>query len=630
MGDGMEVTAGMDAGFSRRAGGRAVLGRLAGMGVTSIETYIRWIDVAPAADRWDWSVFDADLEAMRACGVRWVPFLIAGPWYATPAWFREGPRSVFARCLEHGRETGTQSIWSPHLFAEVQRLMAAFAEHYRPSDAIESLLLGVTGDYGEAIYTVTGNWPGDYHGHGGYWCGDPYAREDFRGWLRARYGELPTLGRAWGSTPADWAAIQPPASPAQAGSPRAWLDFVEWYRQAMTQWSARWLDEARRQLPETELYLCTGGDMPPTHGSDFSEQCRIAAAAGAGVRITNEGSDYIHNLMLTRLVASAGRHHGAFFGFEPASTVNPVGVAARQFNATGSGARQLHEYQPNILRQQGDAAAPVPGSTEAWERGRAFLVRRAPRPRVALLHSLPDLALRQDGILGVALPLAGCLRALCDFEVLDDHLVADGALDALRAVFLSPVRYWAPETVERLRAFARAGGIVVASGTRPASLEGPDTAGTLFGFAADTDALVGISGAVPVEDAPLPRYTASSQPAMGRSYRDLDPAARPLVRQRHTPARGDVPLVAWYRRWDGGIAVYFEGQFAAGGAPQALAADLLTSLPEALGMTPLPLGETPGVYETATDNATLAWNATDRPQAWRGQTLEPWGMGLTP
>ncbi len=629
----LEVTVGMEKGFAARPSGREVLRRLRDMGVTSVETYVRWIDFEPEPGQFDWSVFDADLEALLAHGLRWVPFFIAGPWYATPEWFRRGAGSLFARCLEHDRDTGTQSIWNPHLFPEVQRLMRALAEHYRSGDGIESLLLGVTGDYGEAIYTVTGNWPGDYHGHGGYWCGDLLARADFRRWLSKRYPE----GRAaaWGSLPVE--SLQPPPSPAAVPSPEAWLDFVTWYRAAMTDWSARWLIQARAVLPQTTIYLCTGGDMTPAHGSDFSAQCRVAGEFGAGVRITNEGSDFVHNLLLTRLVASAGRHYGAFFGFEPAAAVDAHGVAARQFNAAGSGARQLHEYQNNLINEHRGQAVERPDAVAAWLQGRPLLREGDPVLTVGLVHSLPDLALHQAGILGGALPLARTLRTSCDFEVLDDHLVADGALDHLRAVFLAPCHLWAEETVRRLAAFVETGGICVAAGMRPRTLGAQDTAGALFGFGPSAEECTGISAVVVAAGSPLTEYGRAPTQHTSSSFQGLDSGVVPLLRVAHTPRSGVSPLVAWHRPLGRGTAVFYTGALAAGsdwmaapGAAEALVRSLLTELPVALGLPPVETASVRGVYETPLADRDLAWNATGNPVSWRGITVEAWSLAEAP
>ncbi len=81
---------------------------------------------------------------------------------------------------------------------------------------------------------------------------------------------------------------------------------------------------------------------------------------GAGIRITNEGSDYANNFTLTREVATATRAYGTFCGFEPASGVDATGNVARIHNAAASGARQLHVYTDNVL---GDAPLPTGTST---------------------------------------------------------------------------------------------------------------------------------------------------------------------------------------------------------------------------------------------------------------------------
>jgi hypothetical protein len=633
----MERTIGMERGFSARADADEALRRLVDLGATSVETYVRWSDIEPAAGRLDWSLFDRDLDALQRHGLRWVPFFIAGPWYATPPWFRHGPRSVPARCLEHDRATGAQSIWNPHLFPEVQRLLEACATHYRGA-AVESLLLGVSGDYGEAIYTVTGNWPGDYHGHAGYWCGDPHAMADFRRWVQTRYGDLVALRQAWGAAPAAWEDLRPPTSPAAAPGRRAWLDFITWYREAMSDWSQRWLTAAAAAWPGVERYLCTGGDMLPAHGSDFSEQCRIAAAAGAGVRITNEGSDFVQNLLLTRLVACAGQWHGAFYGFEPAAVVTPRGVAARQFNACSAGARQLHEYAGNLAARP-DAAAEAGAGDAAtvWAQGLPLLRQRRPRWQVALLHSLPDLAWREAGLLAAALPLARSLRPVCDFAVLDDHLVAAGALDGLRAVFLAPCRLWAADTAERVAAFVAAGGICVAAGIRPEPWEtgGADVLGPLFGFGQDTEECIGISAVRAVATAPLDTYRRLPTQHIGRSFLGLLPDVEPLLEVTHLPEHGRRPTVLWLRRQGRGAAVFYAGSLtpaedwmAQGDRAQALVRDLLATLPAALGLSPVPTAAPSPVWEaTLADGTTLGWNIGDHPVAWRGRTLAPGAIG---
>jgi len=83
---GMELTFGNDATPADAALFKA-------LSVTSVESYVDWAGVEPEEGKWDWSKWDKQVAALKAAGLKWVPFLIAGPAYATPLWFQRGPHS---------------------------------------------------------------------------------------------------------------------------------------------------------------------------------------------------------------------------------------------------------------------------------------------------------------------------------------------------------------------------------------------------------------------------------------------------------------------------------------------------------------------------------------------------------
>ncbi len=370
---GMELTLGNDANATDAAIYKA-------LSVTSVESYVDWAGVEPSEGHWDWSRWDEQVATLRKAGLKWVPFLIAGPAYATPLWFQNGPESRDFRCLEHQRESKVQSLFNPHLRRQIERFLAAFATRYRDSGVIESVLLGITGIYGESIYPAgpEGGWTAaltnSYHNHGGWWAGDPMAVAAFRRAMQERYASIAALNRAWNARLRSFDEVKT-FLPSRATNDRARADFVEWYQSAMTEWAIFWVKAARAVFPKTEIYLCTGGDGNPMLGADFTEQTAAIAKLGAGVRITNEGSDYAANFTLTREVATATRLYHTFCGFEPASAVNAGGVVARIYNATASGARQLHEYAPNILGQASEPLANL----------RKYLPNLVPRrPRIQL------------------------------------------------------------------------------------------------------------------------------------------------------------------------------------------------------------------------------------------------------
>jgi Beta-galactosidase len=457
---GMELTFGNDATPADAALFKA-------LSVTSVESYVDWAGVEPEEGRWDWSKWDKQVATLKAAGLKWVPFLVAGPAYATPLWFQRGPHSHVYRCLEHSRDSKVQSIFNPDWPHYVGRFVKAFADRYRDGGVIESVLLGISGIYGESIYPAgpEGGWTarltGNYHNHHGWWAGDEFAVAAFRAAMKKKYGNIAALNKAWGASHANFAGVQT-FFPDKASSDRARADFVEWYQQAMTDWAALWVRATRRAMPKTEVYLCTGGDGSPFLGADFTAQAKAIAPFGAGIRITNEGSDYAQNFTITREVATATRHYRTFCGFEPASGVNATGVVARIYNATASGARQLHYYTNNVL----DNA----GGLKNFRANAAQIVPRRPRVDAALYVPRETWALAQDPVRRWY-TIARNLRDLTDLDFVTRLSVTDGALRGHRLLVIAEALVLEPKAAAVMESWVRRGGVLVAAG-RPGETVG--------------------------------------------------------------------------------------------------------------------------------------------------------------
>src|SRR5690606_29660354 len=86
------------------------------LGVTSVETYVTWQSCEPKVrGDWDWSRWDKVVTVLKRNNLKWVPFLILGPAYSTPDWFRVSKDHVPCRCLEHGIASKIESRWNPNL-----------------------------------------------------------------------------------------------------------------------------------------------------------------------------------------------------------------------------------------------------------------------------------------------------------------------------------------------------------------------------------------------------------------------------------------------------------------------------------------------------------------------------------
>ena len=463
---GMELSFGNDASVADAALFKALT-------VTSVESYVDWAGVEPVKDLWDWSRWDKQVVTLQKAGLKWVPFLIAGPAYATPLWFQSSPDSHTYRCLEHGKDSKVQSLFNPALRPQVERFLRAFADRYRDSGVIESVLLGVTGIYGESIYPAgpEGGWTArltsDYHNHAGWWAGDPYAVEVFREAMDKKYGRIKRLNAAWGTSYASFDEVAT-FLPDKAPNDRARADFVEWYQQAMTDWALFWVKATRKVFPKNEIYLCTGGDGNPNLGADFTAQTAAIARFSAGVRITNEGSDYAHNFSVTREVATATRHYGTFCGFEPASKVDAGGVVARIYNATASGARQLHDYTPNTLGQGVEAL-------DNFRKNATWLTPRQPRNLLVALYLSRETWALDPGAIGRTLSLSRTLRDVTDLDFVTRRSLADGHLRGYSVLVLAGSSVLEPESAEVIERWVRKGGILVA-----ATLQGETLGGRLY------------------------------------------------------------------------------------------------------------------------------------------------------
>jgi hypothetical protein len=534
---GMELTLGNDATATDAAIFQA-------LSVTSVESYVHWAGVEPEAEgTWDWRQWDEQVRILQAHGLKWVPFLIAGPAYATPLWFQKGPDSRVFVCLEHGQPSKVQSIFNPALPRQIERFLNAFAERYRDTGVIESVLLGVTGIYGESIYPAgpAGGWTagltGDYHNHGGWWAGDDLALEAFRAAMRRQYHRIGRLNQAWGTNFASFDEVRT-FLPKDAPGDRAMADFAEWYQRVMTDWSVFWVKATRRAFPKTEVYLCTGGDGRPELGADFTAQAKAIARAGAGIRITNEASDYAANFTITREVSSATRLYGTFAGFEPAGRVDAGGVPARLYNATASGARQLHYYHPNIL-QSNEALA-------GFRENAHFLVPRVPAVSAGLYVSRETWAV-DPGVISRFYEHARALRDLTDYEMVTRLSVGDGALKPLRVVVLLESAVLDPAAAQALARWVRRGGVLVVAprageviGSRLQDLSA--WRGELLATGASTDGLLDrtLSGDVPPSWALLVGTPADGPWLFGDWYHredGLEWPDRPGARKRWSGAR---------------------------------------------------------------------------------------------
>jgi len=475
-------------------------------GLSSVQSYVYWAEIEKQPDNIDFSVYDELVERLVKHDLGWVPFVILGPNYATPKWFQESEQSLYARCLEHGKESKIQSIWNPHLPKWVDRFLRLFAEHYRDCYILESITLGISGNWGEAIYPATGGFYGGFHAHPGYWCGDNYARDNFRRFAIKKYKTLEELNSAWDT---DFCKVEEIRFPSvrklsrlefiryilgklpvriktsikaigrnfleihsdkglnKPSELRRWIDFIEWYLGSMTDWAEFWVKTARKYLPYTDIYLVTGGDGRPILGADFSAQTKVVAKYNSGIRITNLTDEYGESFTLSRLVSSASRFYGAYFTSEEARINSPKAITMRVFDLATSGAKGA--YFKSIIGTGKDpcrggvfpVGEPTPGATSLARSltGLPFLKSTV---EVAVLLSTASVMF-DSVVLDRIYNQCSKLRDFLDFDFIDDRIISDGGLRSYRFLIILAGNLVFNQTISHIETWVEAGGILILS-----------------------------------------------------------------------------------------------------------------------------------------------------------------------
>lgn len=440
---------------------RQDLPRFAALGVTAVEVYVRWNFIEEQPGVFDFSIYDAFLDLIREYGLKWVPLVIMGPAYTLPKWFKESAEFVPYRCLEHDMDNGIVSIWNPYMRQYVDRFLKAFVEHYDDKGSIQSLMIGISGNYGENLYPHdadkdwTTNAYGDYHSHFGWWAGDEYAKADFRRFLRQQYYSIDELNKAWNECYEDFEEVFSRV-PQKYKTMRARFDFMQWYVGSMTEYLEFWLKTARKYMPEGELLISTGGHGLPRVGSDFSNVAKLAAKYNAGVRITNEGRDYTQNFAMTRWISSATRFYGAWLGTEPASLqVEEESIVQRVFNAETSGAKEFFCYVSPWTNKKG--YAKLIENLHHLEKS---------EPICSVAYWIPKthmMAISETNFIGEM----QTLRTVCDFDAIDGTMIIDGSLDSYKILVMIGGYVEEEKALSVIVDWVKRGGILLRIGFEP-------------------------------------------------------------------------------------------------------------------------------------------------------------------
>jgi hypothetical protein len=405
---------------------KETLVRMKEAGLVADEDYIGWGAVERAPGQWSWQQHDTMEKALHQAGLKYVAYTWV---HFPPLWLRgQDSERTLMRCLEHDKEAFYLSIFDPRTVQWYDHFYKNLHDHF--GDRIDDVYACILGPYGEGNYPLMEpSWVNMGHCHEGYWCGDKYAVQAFQIAMKRRYFEVTNLNQAWGASYASFDEVRPPAecsgekfAPSLSAFPtpqarRRWLDFITWYHQAIIDFAEQSVRVVLKYFPPEKVRLKPGGSAGGVNPLPWGTYCPGYAKMAQPYHIVLQPADCQGAVFADKWVGTAYQFYGVKEGTEPAGNLSGKDFARRMFSDASCGAAQFFTYEFDAhaadMRQYVHLYTGKPGETE-------------------IAVYAPTTLYRLGASLQPTIAAAAKLRDLCEFDVLDELLIADGALSTSR------------------------------------------------------------------------------------------------------------------------------------------------------------------------------------------------------
>jgi len=392
-------------------------------GMTGIEDYVTYNILESAKGKINPEPYLTNAKTCRRLGIKYAIY----PWVHFYAdWIEKEPGFTPYTNLENGTVCRQPSGWAPHTHQMVKRFYKLMAQHL--GTYVDAVYVTDCAEYGELGYPCgyTKWLRKDDASQKAWWCGDKYAREDFRKQSLGKYGTLTEINKTWGTAFKSEEQIDYPPIRLLKSNPdphklrprqRRWiLDFIYWYQDASARRTKDFIAVAQKAFPDRPCEIKLGhADESATSGHSYSSACRILEGTRRlSIHSTHAAVSYFH----VKRVSTPARFYGfADFLTEPPGTVKPEKMAARIFADACAGVTEYFDYMQNPI-----AAGDI------YMRNIELLDGLAAQVDMALFFPEADHYLRIDQNYPQALmKCANYFRDVADYDVIDERLIADGA-----------------------------------------------------------------------------------------------------------------------------------------------------------------------------------------------------------
>ena len=434
------------------------------LGLVANEDYVGWGAVERQPGEWDWRQHDAMEQTLHQAGLKYVAY----NWvHFPPLWLRDGQpeRRTLMRCLEHGQEANYLSIFDPRTIEWYDHFYQHLHGHF--GSRIDDVYACILGPYGEGNYPLmVPDWVKMGHCHEGYWCGDACATKAFQRAMEQHYSRIARLNRAWGTKYHSFGEVRPPRelgnekfqpSPRAFPTPqdkRRWLDFITWYHQAIIDFAEQSLRTVLKYFPPEKVRMKPGGMARGVNPISWGTYCPGYAKMAGPYHIVLQPADCQGAVFGDKWAATAYQFYGVTECTEPAGGLDEPSFVRRMFSDAACGASQFFTYE-------------FPQHAATMQKYIHLLTGKPGETEIAVF--CPTTLYRLGGSLEPTIQAGYGLRDLCDFDVLDELLIADGALTPQRykALIIFQADVVDRPILDKLDAFLRAGGSVIVVGDSP-------------------------------------------------------------------------------------------------------------------------------------------------------------------
>jgi hypothetical protein len=430
------------------------------LGLVAFEDYVGWGAVERAPGQWSWEHYDAVEKTLHQAGMKYVVY----DWvHFPPLWLRNQPQDrTLMRCLEHNKEAFYLSAFDPRTIKWFDHFYKNLHDHF--GDRIDDVYACVMGPYGEGNYPLyVPDWVNMGHCHEGYWCGDDYGIRAFQTAMKRRYFRIAALNLAWGGHYHSFKEVRPPQElsndkfvPSPTAFPtsqdkRRWLDFITWYNQAIIDFAEQSLRTVLKYFPAKKVRMKPGGSSGGINPIDYGTYCPGYAKMARRYPVVLQPADCQGAVFADKWVGTAYQFYGVKEGTEPAGDLDENNFVQRMFSDASSGAAQFFSYQfethAKTMQKYIRLITGKPGETQ-------------------IAVYCPTTLYWLGGDLQTTMSAAPLLRDVCEFDVLDELLISDGALAVPRYKVLLMFQGDIIDRpiLDKIDKFQRAGGRVMTIG----------------------------------------------------------------------------------------------------------------------------------------------------------------------